>query len=220
MFECEICDKRFDLKREFKEHSDLKHKKPFQCEFCGKTFYSVFWLRDHFKKNHQKSDSNQEEEMVDTISISSDESSSECDIKPEHLRLNQNFDLEGSNFQHEDTINITSDESSNECDIDLERLRSNQIFKDSHRIDVGNLVVGNPPNSDIIENQVKEPRDKSIFKCNLCNKQFALKSSLQIHERNHDNIKVFKCDLCDKQFRLSSSLELHKKSHAKELLVI
>ncbi|XP_068222699.1 zinc finger protein 709-like [Palaemon carinicauda] len=55
---------------------------------------------------------------------------------------------------------------------------------------------------------------KGNFTCSFCLRTFALKSSLQIHELNHNtNIKSHRCIFCGRQYSLLASLETHMLNH-------
>ena len=49
------------------------------------------------------------------------------------------------------------------------------------------------------------------FKCDLCDKTFTDKYSLEKHCKIiHEKLKQFKCDICDKQFSAKNVLKRHK----------
>lgn len=55
------------------------------------------------------------------------------------------------------------------------------------------------------------------FKCNKCDKGFALKCNLTNHLKfTHSDKKNFKCDKCDKRFCRPNSLKQHLLSHSKQ----
>jgi uncharacterized C2H2 Zn-finger protein len=47
------------------------------------------------------------------------------------------------------------------------------------------------------------------YKCDLCDKVFRHKRSLQQHIRTHTGDKPYKCDLCDKGFNRNEYLQQH-----------
>lgn len=49
------------------------------------------------------------------------------------------------------------------------------------------------------------------FTCQICNKRFRLKNSLNLHAITHTGVKPFKCLSCDKHFTQKSSLNTHVK---------
>ena len=48
------------------------------------------------------------------------------------------------------------------------------------------------------------------FKCEICQKKFGYKSTLDNHQRIvHDKNKLFKCEICQKKFGLKSNMSKH-----------
>ncbi|RZB39859.1 zf-H2C2 2 domain containing protein [Asbolus verrucosus] len=54
------------------------------------------------------------------------------------------------------------------------------------------------------------------FCCEVCNKKFALKTTLNIHMRIHKGIKPYSCGICDKKFTQSTCLVRHMRIHTGE----
>lgn len=55
---------------------------------------------------------------------------------------------------------------------------------------------------------------KKVFHCELCDKNFTKKASLQLHLRNiHTSEKKHMCELCGMQFKYPHSLITHKGVH-------
>ena len=64
--------------------------------------------------------------------------------------------------------------------------------------------------------QHKEVEQKHgiTFDCDLCEKQFTRKSSLNRHKLIHTGLKPYQCDLCEKSFPLPGNLTKHRNVHS------
>ncbi|PSN50470.1 hypothetical protein C0J52_10708 [Blattella germanica] len=62
-----------------------------------------------------------------------------------------------------------------------------------------------------IKSRVKNNR---IFCCDICNKSFARKDSLNGHIRTHENIRPYACIVCGKAFPAKSRLTQHLRIHS------
>ena len=72
------------------------------------------------------------------------------------------------------------------------------------------LLTASRPNS---AKSMQRRRQRFILSCKYCNKQFAQKSKLQMHERVHTNERPFGCAECGKAFKRNSHLKKHQKTH-------
>ena len=54
------------------------------------------------------------------------------------------------------------------------------------------------------------------FECSYCDKMFARKRNLMLHEQIHIGEKAFRCSHCESKFFLQVSLERHMVIHTKE----
>lgn len=53
------------------------------------------------------------------------------------------------------------------------------------------------------------------FECTVCQKKFALKKTLQVHETSHktENKGPYQCAFCSKSFRYVANLDAHERIH-------
>lgn len=51
------------------------------------------------------------------------------------------------------------------------------------------------------------------FKCSKCDKVFASKHTVRIHELSHTDNFPFQCEYCDRRFRVISKLRIHTEIH-------
>ena len=62
------------------------------------------------------------------------------------------------------------------------------------------------------ENSDKHKKLKTLFQCNLCDKEFVHKANLETHvDIDHFGIKKFSCTICDKKFKRKQNLNMHLK---------
>ena len=55
-----------------------------------------------------------------------------------------------------------------------------------------------------------------LYKCDACNRVFASKASLVVHERKHTGSRPYRCVTCDKTFTRSGTLLVHMRKHTGE----
>ncbi|GBN80623.1 hypothetical protein AVEN_246934-1 [Araneus ventricosus] len=66
----------------------------------------------------------------------------------------------------------------------------------------------------------KDP-EKRKFTCDLCDKEFDLKSQFDTHYRRHTNEKPFVCDVCKKGFTRQGNLVKHyRNTHRREAICV
>ncbi|XP_055941957.1 zinc finger protein 271-like [Argiope bruennichi] len=66
------------------------------------------------------------------------------------------------------------------------------------------------------ETRHRSHTDYMPFMCNICNKQFFLKSAFDVHYRIHTGEKPYVCDKCGKKFNQIGNFNVHCRSHTGE----
>ena len=60
----------------------------------------------------------------------------------------------------------------------------------------------------------KQKKEKTEFKCNLCDQKFNTRNSLKIHSKEiHEKRKDFQCEICELAFSRKSLYSKHMESH-------
>ena len=57
------------------------------------------------------------------------------------------------------------------------------------------------------------------YKCSLCYRSFAVKSTLTAHVKTHMGLKEFKCQVCNKMFSTQGSLKVHVRLHTGSCMI-
>ena len=125
-------------------------------------------------------------------------------------------------------LGIILDRNENETDshkevekpstIESARVQDLEEFSNSYENETEDMSEGVTPEN-LIENsadkETKNILNKTVFKCNACEKEFQFKSFLIRHEVIHTNMKPFQCDTCGKSFHDKYNLRKHMITHTK-----
>ena len=99
----------------------------------------------------------------------------------------------------------------------LNSFKLNKVYKDEflnnpavHQNEDGNMeIVTEEPDFDVgvfvkpeekSQKTVKTENPNNVFACEQCERSFALKQQLIIHQQNHVRERNFPCDVCDRAF--------------------
>lgn len=64
----------------------------------------------------------------------------------------------------------------------------------------------------------ENPSTSKLFCCDVCGKDFILKSYLQVHMKMHKEERPYKCEVCHKAFKQMAALARHNRIHTGEML--
>lgn len=67
--------------------------------------------------------------------------------------------------------------------------------------------------SNIVYTEGNLGKEKTVHRCNICNRGFLNKSNIKVHLRTHTGEKPFRCDVCGKAFRQKAHLIKHAQIH-------
>lgn len=67
--------------------------------------------------------------------------------------------------------------------------------------------------SNIVYTEGALGKEKTVHRCNICNRGFLNKSNIKVHLRTHTGEKPFRCDVCGKAFRQKAHLIKHAQIH-------
>lgn len=89
---------------------------------------------------------------------------------------------------------------------------NNTLSKKEDNNDILGLSMYNG-DSETSDDELLQNKEKSEYKCKLCDKKYSYKKGLKQHMKWHKNPEIFKCEICNKKYQCYSSFKYHKMKH-------
>ncbi|XP_073964039.1 uncharacterized protein [Choristoneura fumiferana] len=217
---------------------DFIQEKAHCCEICQRRFVYRKTLLTHMRIRHQKVNKPDDQQITRPYSSSSSTKSKEDSTKEKphrcsfcrkrfvykktlvtHMRLRHqkaselNKELTSRFTKHKRNL---TDEKRHRCDICEKRFVYEKALLTHMR---QHTETANKPlepsisvsNVDFVNKETHS--QQNLYTCDICEKQFAHKNTLDNHLRLHSAVKPYVCSVCSKRFTELSSLTSHKRIH-------
>lgn len=199
-FQCDVCDRRFLLKRSLRRHLISKHRSKneiaeiFKCSICDKDICSAANLRLHMRRHTGQnvrhcSQCNykcpSQSELNKHMTSHSDRREFQCDLCPKAYK--RKFILDMHRRSHFGDTPSKSDDRQYQCEQCGVRFKIKTNLKRHMVIHTG----------------------ERNYKCDMCPKTFSFADNLLVHKRRHTGNFIHNCNLCDKGFVEKRSLKKH-----------
>lgn len=201
MYKCDLCNRKFSLKKYLSRHVKAIHYKQFQCKNCMKTYFSnketkehncsaipfdekekysclicnKIFLRDIYLKKHMKCHDNNNK---DCKTATDNEKKFMCEICAKTFTKIANLN---KHFKNHANPNL-------KCDV-----CEKEFFR-----------------KDVLDNHVLVTHKDEKFKCDECNKSFRSLKYLKIHAMQHGE-KNYHCFKCKMSFVYRWNLNKHNR---------
>ena len=214
-FMCEKCNATFTRKDHLKRHNDRSHEGKglmSKCDGCSNSFDSLDNLQRHISicshkdyKSEFLTIESQSNKMQKLSNILFGKTVSEIWACKKCYNV---FENKPSQQEHIQTCEVTEKESfwnaenkNYRCPFCEKVLRTQHVVWFAGHLQECHTTGG------------IEKKCKPIFSCEICGKEFKLKSSLKVHQLIHSSERPFKCNICDKSYKISIELKNHMKKH-------
>ncbi|XP_072518961.1 uncharacterized protein [Salminus brasiliensis] len=205
--ECKVCGRLIRCQAVMKRHM-LTHtgEKPFECDDCGRRYTSSSNLRIHQQSHTGKMDFSCEECGHKFTHLSclklhllrhSGKRPHKCDQCGKSFI--QKYHLKRHLLVHSGKMSYACDQ----CDASFSRTDYLSLHMRNVHLSEGN------------EKEIKAKPSKP-FKCNVCEKAFITRTSLEVHVRVHTGVTPFTCSICQRKFKQSSQMNAHMRTHSGE----
>lgn len=200
LFQCDICDSRFDTKEDRNVHIE-DHFKRYECPNCTRSFVGDRAFEYHTRSGKCKT------VVAQTLF--------RCNLCNEKV-----FKSEAALKVHENDIHGCAIEANRitckQCQRTFAQLRylRKHEYEVHRKLTQFNCGICNKVfnrRSNLTEHMLIHEH-KYLAPCSVCKKSFRTKSALRLHERTHTGEKPYKCDIClEKAYAYNTDLKRHKR---------
>uniref|UniRef100_A0A182NTG3 C2H2-type domain-containing protein n=1 Tax=Anopheles dirus TaxID=7168 RepID=A0A182NTG3_9DIPT len=216
-YRCGTCAKSFELKRELKHHTQMKHTSngaSLRCDQCEKSFRTTMQLRDH-QRLHKREQCPKCGKMVVSrnikVHIAAHDGAFRCDVCDRCFSCSQFLK------QHRKQAHMPAGASKTEqCD------QCGQAFYTKYQLAIHQRghekVVCKICKKTVTKRRIKEhlAGHRGAFRCDVCGVALLTRCSLRQHtELKHHSTELppderFTCDQCDERFYNATQLKHHR----------
>jgi len=232
-YQCELCEKCFNVKRDFDRHMKTTHgpkKLPeykFICDHCGKRFSRRTYLKSHENKAHGLGEVKVRQfHCPHCPNVYSVKDHLNRHIRVIHENERLQCDLCAKLFSDKSALNrhqLYHGEPQFECFICQTKFREARLLKRHHRLyhEGGErptftcvICVKDFISDQSYKNHMQMFHEESdtIIICNICGKEFKNVKLHRVHMRFHEQKRknlTFTCETCGKEYKSKVSLESH-----------
>ena len=214
-FICNKCTATFTRKDHLKRHTDRRHEEKSlypKCDGCSKTFETLEYLQKHINIcSHKDFESesliidSQSKKMKGLSNILFGKVISEVWACKKCYNV---FESKQSKEEHFKTCAVSQKESFWNAETKKYRCPfCEKVLKTQHVVWFAGHMKECHTTGGI------KKKFKPVFACEVCGKEFKLKSTLKMHKVVHSTERPFQCDICDKSYKVSVDLTYHMKKH-------
>lgn len=205
--ECPDCPQRFAQKTNLLVHINRCHSMDslsdveFSCSQCTCKFKKLSSLTTHVGRWHKK--------IIDRLDNESNNDNNNSSTEVDIVMVQLNEIAQPASINEKFQMDVDKDNSINSMCHSTELKSENlSIFSLIDKHPDGKIVHYNAKTS--IKNGVR------LFICTFCDKKCSHPSDMIRHFRTHTKEKPYKCEICERQFALKVSLKVHMQIHNKD----
>lgn len=184
------------------------------CVVCNKTFRKQKTYDNHMKEVHEKYELNEfsePEDLMEGIDVMVNQNQEESDNEMDSKAWYQEEDLQQT---EEDLKEIEKEDHI--CHICKQPFPLRAILL-QHLISCRTITGNTEPTAPTIVRKKNKKAKTTKVQCNLCERSFTHRNSLQYHlNSHHTRVRPHQCETCGKSFFASSALKIHRRLHSGE----